>query len=934
MRPALWDDPHVHIAGPNTIEVMQAALGDSSPPDASGQYMAQCPAPGHPDAVKSLRWRATADGRILLHCFTGNCEYKDILSGLRLEHWQLQPVSVEYDYIDARGEYRFTVRRSYGVDGKKEFRQGVRGDKNEWIPTVEGVDTALLFRADVMAAAERGPVRRVLICEGEKDAVVLDAALAAEGVPGEYATTFSGGAGRDLSERAAQAVADIGAGAVAIVVDRDASGAGQKRGRALSRWIGEALPDVAIEVLIPIEGTGKDIAEIIDRFGPEGWRERLEAYSFDPVSDALADYGAGIAAGMMVPVSLDVGRPVMAMVKPGKEGVPLAVLTGVIEPEAVHTSESAGRKYAVTVVPSMHVAEQVTAEISSGDLASGQALLKWLSRVPDFGRAPLCGVGAGDIADGLRMYLDYRVHVAGKPVMVSPEACGWVDAVTGVNADRAPVGAGLVFVDRDGRVVAAAGVESVKSAFAAPEVRHGGSYGFVGTETDAAWAMWQALTFAPAEVTAPVAGFVGATLLSPFFAAAGAGLRPGLAAVAPSGSGKTHGAVGLILELAGCGGHQSGSAAGMRRKLEAGVGTMLWFDDTAAVEESRMKEWMRVAITRSEFTLSDTDAGVTGVHGGGLTSVPVVSSEGVGWLAETAMRDRFIVVHPTNPQGRMSWWKGRETESQWVDFGAVETGLLAGKPQSVSGWVVAGVVEALGALGSGSPWEGAKVALGAARGGFRREWAASVEAAGLAAVVGWLEKVRREAGEAWPGIGAGEWAESLSWLEEGQAWWRGAVADPTSAAACSLVDEVIPRLLQAHHDSPRTAGGHSQYAILGVSTVDRETANRTVRAAISMGSGDTGVERGLPPILVDQERRVWVRTAACASEYGRLVRGAEERTTGASALAGQVGGVADDPAWASFIKGGRVYSGLRIRFDSGEAVYRRLSETASARSKA
>lgn len=933
-RTTIFDDPYVRVIGPDTEQTFLAELGkagmESGHPDAKGEYTSQCPA--HPDQVRSLRWRVSVDGRILLHCQAG-CSFDEVAKSMELETWQLQPVKVEYDYIDRDGVYRYTVIREYKADGKKAFKQGVRSaETGMWTANVDGIDTNILFRADAIASGERGACHTLWLAEGEKDACVVEIELAAEGRDGEYASTFPGGAGRDLETVIADQIVATGARTVVVVVDRDKSGAGLRRGRNIARWLADHAPDLAVRIMIPIEGTGKDVAEIVDKFG-DGWEARLEAYTFDAAEDAMLDYGTSAASGMFVIAKSEVGRAVTCMVKPGKEEAPITVLTGVIEPEAVHTSATVGRKYAITVTPQIHVADPMSLEITSADLSSSQNFLRWLSRVPDFGRAPLSGIPVGDIADGLRMYLDYRVRVAGKPVLISPEAVGWVDAVTGVTADRAASGAALVFVDRDGRIVAATDVEAA-GVYAEPETRHGGTYGFAGTELTAAWAFWQALTFADPEVTAPLAGFVGATILSPFTAAAGAGLRPGLTMVAPSGSGKTHGAGSLILGLGGCSGHQSGSAAGMRRKLEAGVGTMLWFDDTAAVEETRMKEWMRVAITRSEFTLSDTDAGVNAVHGGGLTSVPVVSSEGVGWMAETAMRDRFIAVHPTNPQGRKSMWPGRENDAQWADVQSVEVGLLRGRPNEVAGWVVAGIVDAMRRRGAGDVYKGVEDALvGAERGGLRREWARSVAEVGLEAVIGWLERVRDESGAAWPGHEAGEWGTSLDRLREGWRVWAALGEDRTAVAACSLVDEVIPRLLQAHHDAVRSHAGYSEFAITGINAGGRKEMPEAIRHALSIGGGDTGLERGLPPLIIDDKDRIWVRTAAAASEYRKLVRTAEERTTGASALAGQIQSpsVCDDPAWAAFIKGGRTCSGVRVRTSAGEAVYRRLSAVACQR---
>ena len=938
----LESDPYVTVVGPDVVSVITAALGPDAGvrgPDASGEYSARCPVPEHDDKVQSLRFRASIDGRALIHCHSGVCDFDAIVEAMGLEKWQLAPIRVEWDYHRPDGTYVFSVVRMHGADGSKTIRQGVRGGSPEgdWLWSVSGVDTHFLFRADLLQAGdERGPVEELLIPEGEKDAAILDAVLIETKARGRYATATPGGAGADVSAWIGAAVTATGTRSVTILCDRDSNKAGERRGRVLARWLAESAPDVAVRVLVPAdrEGVGKDLAEIVDRHGPRAWRDHYDQLAVDPAADSLAEYDGTAVAGSITTVGGEdgLGRDRMAIVR-NESAVP--VITGVFEPLSVRLRGDR-RVYELQVTPSLADAGERVVDVSADDLSSGQAFAKWLAGVPDVGRVPLCGIAPSEIAECLRLYFDYRVRVTGAPVRIEPAATGWVCADTGVVADRAEAGAELVFVGAEGEVVAG---DPDGHAYSAPRVR-GGRWGAKGDEVEAAWAVWQALTFADSPVTAPVAGWAAATVLSPFLGMAGAGLRPGLAVVAKSGSGKTNGAAALLMGLIGCPGHQAGTGAAMRRKLEGGVGTVVWFDDTAIIETEAVKEWLRVAITRSEFTLSDVDGGSNATVTGALTAVPAISTEGLGWTNETAMRDRFVIVSPNNPQGRTSWRVGREGQPQWDDVVSLNWA-LGGDPTTRAAWVVKGLYRTLAARGGGDPEKGAREALSSLGGtGVRAAWAQGVVRVGAEVLFEWLESVRRAAGDSWPGAADRKWAQELTWARRALAEWvaAGAASVDTAEAACSLVDEVVPRLMQAHTSTVRV-GGASEFAATDLALTDLETARAAVRRIVDVGDGE--VERGLPAVLVDTDGRYWVRTASCAAAYVRLVRTAEERTTGAQALIDQLNsdGVIDNPDWAIFNRSGRGSgSGLEVRVGKGgsrvKAVYHRLSEAAAGRIEA
>lgn len=189
-----------------------------------GQATAQCPA--HEDHTPSLSIRGT-ETRAILHCFAG-CADEDVLTALGLGVRDLydQP-RTSYEYTDR------TVFRSYGADGKRQFRQQVKS----------GATGSSLYRLEAVQQAVRAG-GTVWLAEGEEDVHTLES----EGVT---ATTAPQGA----SNFGSVDTSPLAGATVIAVPDRDQAG---------KRWAADVagkLAQVAGSVQFRLPADGKDVSD-------------------------------------------------------------------------------------------------------------------------------------------------------------------------------------------------------------------------------------------------------------------------------------------------------------------------------------------------------------------------------------------------------------------------------------------------------------------------------------------------------------------------------------------------------------------------------------------------------------------------------------------------------------------------------------------------
>ena len=922
MDPDILTDA-VRLAGVDPVDTFFTALGrvgsETSGPDHAGQYTSNCPGPLHDrgDRRPSLRWFKTANSVVKFHCHVG-CEYVDVMKALGLSRYQLRPVRYEFDYYDRDGTYRFTVRRTESADDTKKFTQYRRapidGGEDQAGNGLDDGEALFWLEPALAEAAEdarsSGTALRLWLPEGEKDAIAIGGAGIEEW---DFVTTAPQGAGGWKPAHLARIGELYDAGVLAeVILVTDDDPAGMNRGFRIRDELAAALPDLAVRVITPTGGA--DVADLCDQYGTS-WVEHCRELSESEIVEALEEGTAvsGFMARYPMGVGARAGRRGMSIRSDRDKDGPTPVIPAEFEPIEVWDEG-----WVVRVTGPRR--DPVETILTRSDLASKAAFDRWLVSRARTGMVPRCGVGGGEVAQSLGMWLDWACDVRGvRRVVVTPHLT-WVRPDNGEPARSPEPPPVWVSPDAEGGLVRWTGQD-----------RAGSAWGTEGTEVEAAWAWARALTFGDEESVAAVAGWAGAMLLTPWLSQ-WMPTKPGLALIAPSGSGKTHGAARLILQLVGCDGSSTSSVAALRRRLaQGGVSAIQWIDDSEILDDHHLKEVLRVATSQSEHTLANPDAGVTATATAKLVGCVVVSAEGVAWAEETAMADRFLFVRPVNPQGRRSLRVGSD-ELQWADVQAL-TSEYSGELTRVAGWSVLGLAgpEVLGRLEAWVRSIGSPVGRG--------DVGPFVAALGARAVATWLTGVRAAAGPSWPGKGP-EWSHARY-----NRWdWLVAAADKSLEAARdagprfnTLVNTVIPAAMTAAAGSV-SAKGATGGVVTGAMAGSEEEFRAWFRTATTAGGG--AITTALPTVVVDRDERVWVWVKGLSTWYEKVGsgrRGAETRIAGVRALSDQMETVEDNPEWATWSEhksGGRAYvrPGIRISKTGGgvRAVYRRLTAEASA----
>lgn len=521
-------EEYVRIAGSDPEDTFRSALDGlgkaTTGPDPQGQWSSQCPA--HDDNSPSLHWFQTSNHVVKFNCFAG-CGGDEILKALRLRWYQLKPVRYEFDYFDRVGTYLFTVKRTQQADGGKKITQMRRApdgteedgnglDKGQsvmWLePELES------FSEDCRAHGQR---MDLWIPEGEKDTI----AITGSGSLGEwdFCTTVPGGAKNWLTCHTAR-IADLWErgllGSVVLVCDDDK--AGFERGFRIKDALAEALPDLVVRVLAP---TGEDVGDLCDQYGRR-WTDHVRELTGSEITEALEEGSA--VTGFMIRYPLGpgarAGRMGMAIRIEGEEKDSVrAVLAAEVEPLSIWDGG-----WVVRVTPPRR--EATEAVLTHADLSSKAAFDKWMVKAR-VAMVPRCGIGTGEVAQALGLWLDWAADVRGVETVVVSEYLTWVDPTTGEPARVASSGEGrepiwIAPENQRGSGVRWIGVD-----------RAGTHWGREGTEAEAAWAWARALTFGDEDTVAAVAGWAGAMLLAPWIGK-WMPTKPGLAVIAPSGSGK------------------------------------------------------------------------------------------------------------------------------------------------------------------------------------------------------------------------------------------------------------------------------------------------------------------------------------------------------------------------------------------------------------
>lgn len=916
-------DGYTRNIGADPEDTFKLALeknGADSRLGSDGQYISNCPA--HDDRKASLHWQQTPNKKVIFHCFAG-CEFDEILRGLALRDYQLRPVRSEYDYFDAIGTYRFTVKRVNTADGSKGVTQVRKLDDGTELDG-NGLDQGESFfwlepELEVLAEDARAAGRKITVWlpEGEKDVI----AIAGSGIltDWDFVTTAPGGA-RNWKQVHTDRIRELANRGVLerVVVVCDPDQAGVNRGYRIREVLGQAVPDLPVRVL-KAEG---DVADLCDQYRAAWIEMGVTELDEESITEALEEGSAvtGFMLRDLLGAGTKPGRRGMAIRMATKDGdVNQMVLIGEVIPvEAWDTGW--------TVEVTGPRADPIQLTLTHHDLVTKAGFDRWLAKA-GIAMVPRCGFGADTVASSLRVWLAWWTATHRVPRITVTDYLTWVDPETGEPATSIESGREPVFVTPEDVVGSSEGGSPVRWIGVD---KAGCAWGKEGTELDAAWAMARVLSFGDRESVIAICGWVGAIVLAPWL---GRYLptKPGLALIAPSGSGKTHGAGRLLLQLTGCKGQSTTSVAGLRRRLaQGGVSAIQWVDDSAVIEDHNLKEILRTAASGTEHTLANPDAGTRATDSARLVGAVVVSAEGVGWEGETAMQDRFLFVRPTNPQSRTSLRTDRDGELQWLDV----QDLLSEYNHDltrVSRWVVEGVSHAGEVRAFLDEWARTLVPPKG-----RGDVPAFMVAMGARAVGAWLVAAKRRAGDDWPG-NQDPWTHPIynnwRWLVNGASEQLVAARD-RGPARNVLVSTVIPAILRSEL---RGISGKAMTSMVvsDVDTTSEDNFRDSLWHAVGVGGG---IESAMPAVVVDREDRIWVWAAGLADWYEKRFRGqGETRVTSAKALSDQLTVVEDNPDWAVWVdqKGaGRTYerTGCRVgKRGAGKnrAVYRRLNEESS-----
>lgn len=203
-----------------------------------GSWMASCPCRDD-DHSPSLGVSEGNDGRALVNCFAGRCNFEMVCSAMGLTPRDLMPKTnsnearisnaepriatqqkkekrklkfvKSYDYHDEDGQFLFQKVRYVDESGKKTFTQRKLDESGKYVYALGETPKVLYNLPAVMAAKERG--EEIWLVEGEKDADTLIAL-------GLVATTSPLGAGKWLDIHTNSL---LGA-RVEIIVDNDEAG--------------------------------------------------------------------------------------------------------------------------------------------------------------------------------------------------------------------------------------------------------------------------------------------------------------------------------------------------------------------------------------------------------------------------------------------------------------------------------------------------------------------------------------------------------------------------------------------------------------------------------------------------------------------------------------------------------------------------------------
>lgn len=172
-----------------------------------------------------------------------------------------------------------------------------------------------------------------------------------------------------------------------------------------------------------------------------------------------------------------------------------------------------------------------------------------------------------------------------------------------------------------------------------------------------------------------------------------ASLFPVLAVEAPSGSGKTSGALGLLMQLitGSLSGPAQGTIPDIRQKLAGTRSGFVHLDDLD--DPKTIYELLRLSTADGTKSLRSARDGFQSSQGAKLTGGMMITGEYLGMDRQKALRDRTLMLELSDPSKRKSRHEGREHLSQWLDVTALRRKYPAPLGFALlTGWVVSEIL--------------------------------------------------------------------------------------------------------------------------------------------------------------------------------------------------------------------------------------------------
>jgi hypothetical protein len=168
---------------------------------------------------------------------------------------------------------------------------------------------------------------------------------------------------------------------------------------------------------------------------------------------------------------------------------------------------------------------------------------------------------------------------------------------------------------------------------------------------------------------------------------------PVLAVEAPSGSGKTTGALAMLNQLmtGNTSGPSQGTVPDVRQKIASTRSGFVHIDDLD--DPKNVFEMLRLSTADGTKMMRSHASGFTASQHSQLTGTILLTGEHLGLRSQKALADRIVLLELTDPSGRKSQIPGREHLSQWLDVTALMRRYPGPKGMTVlTGTVVAEVL--------------------------------------------------------------------------------------------------------------------------------------------------------------------------------------------------------------------------------------------------